>query len=165
MYKIMTKLHVSRDNVYAYHKVLNDQGKMVEYESDDLEQAKQKALVVLRNVGYGDIRVVDEYLLEPNLIKPEEGKYMVTITGPEGFEATPTLFDDVEKNSTIVSVFTFPTVIDAFHLIIDGVEFKTGLPAWIDCVEINDRSYEMTFNGITQNHNIEVVVDDSIKAE
>lgn len=162
MYKIMTKLHTSNDNVFAYYTVINDQGKRVEYESDNLDTATQKALSILRNIGYGDIRVVDEYLLEPDITKPEEGKYMVTITGPEGFIASPSLFDDIEKNSSIVSTFTFPTCIDSFHLVIDGTEFKTGFPSWIDYIEINDRSCEITFNGITQNHNIEVVVDNYI---
>ena len=60
MYKIMTKLHTKAESVYRYYMIRNDQGELVDFETEDREEAAEVALELLRRVGYLDLRVVDE---------------------------------------------------------------------------------------------------------
>jgi hypothetical protein len=60
MYKIITKMHTLRDGVGRYHMILNDEGNLVEFATDDKEEAKLEALKILKKVGYNDLRIVDE---------------------------------------------------------------------------------------------------------
>ena len=69
MYKIMTKLHTQTENVYRYYMIRNGQGKLVEFETEDREEAAEVALELLRQVGYLDLRVVNE---EPYYIDVEK---------------------------------------------------------------------------------------------
>ena len=60
MYKIMTKLHTSRENVFAFHMVVNDKDEKVEYAVNTPEEAAITALKLLGRVGYEDLRIVDD---------------------------------------------------------------------------------------------------------
>lgn len=60
MYKIITKMHTLRDGVGRYHMVPDESGKLIEFATDDKEQAKLEALKILKKVGYNDLRIVDE---------------------------------------------------------------------------------------------------------
>ena len=69
MYKIMTKLHTKAESVYRYYMIRNDQGELVDFETEDREEAAEVALELLRRVGYLDLRVVDE---QPYYIEVEK---------------------------------------------------------------------------------------------
>ena len=60
------------------------------------------------------------------------------------------------------STILFSEEIISFHLIIDGKEYKTGLPKWITYESMSDTKGIFTFSGITRDHEIEIVVDEYI---
>lgn len=60
MYKIITKMHTLRDGIGRYHMVSDENGNLIEFATDDKEQAKIEALKILKKVGYNDLRIVDE---------------------------------------------------------------------------------------------------------
>jgi hypothetical protein len=61
MYKILTHLHTQSPGVYRYHRVKNDKGEWVEYQTETLEDAEIEMLEILKNVGSCDIKVITEY--------------------------------------------------------------------------------------------------------
>ena len=60
MYKIITKMHTLRNGIGRYHMVPDENGNLIEFATDDKEQAKSEALKILKKVGYNDLRIVDE---------------------------------------------------------------------------------------------------------
>lgn len=167
MYKIMTKLHTTRENVFAFHMVTNDKGETVEYSVTTLEEAADKALELLERIGYADLRIADDQSYYLDLIYgtkpvPEVKTYTVEIICPTGVTATPDLFTEVAENSTVRTQIDFEMPVKSFHLIIDGEEQKAGLPEWIEYNEISLLQGILTFTGITQDHIIEIVVDEEI---
>lgn len=86
MYKIMTKLHTSAENVYAFHMATNDDGEIVEYKVETPEEAATTALELLGRVGYEDLRIVDDKSYYLDLIygkkpTPVENLYVLTFIG------------------------------------------------------------------------------------
>ena len=60
MYKILTKLRTKYNTVYSFHTVKQEDGTVVEYVSDDLEEVKATTIELLKQVGYKDVRIVEE---------------------------------------------------------------------------------------------------------
>lgn len=92
MYKIMTKLHTSKENVFGFHMVTNDNEEKVEYQVKTKEEAAETALDLLGRVGYEDLRIVDDQSYYLDLIYgkkpiPEENLYTLTIVGPSVLHA------------------------------------------------------------------------------
>lgn len=224
MYKIMTKLHTMKENVFAFHMVTNDNEEVVEYSVKTKDEAAEKALELLGRVGYEDLRIVDDKSYYLDLVYgrkpiPEENLYKLTIespyffhaelaykgdetpepiepeqpTDPEDFDAMAYLLDrnykedenvaggsgvpeekpennilvvnDIRLNETVSVNISWDTPIQSYHFVINDVEYKTGLPKWITYEEYNKTSGRLTFNGITRDYYIEVIVDDDIFVE
>ena len=66
---------------------------------------------------------------------------------------------------SISAKINFNPAIQSFHLVINDKEYKTGLPSWIVYESIDDNSGKITFNGITRDYTIEVIIDDDIFVE
>lgn len=167
MYKIMTKLHTSAENIYAFYMVTNDKEEIVEYSVETPEEAAEQALEILKQVGYADLRIVDDKSYYLDLIygkKPEpvENTYTLEIKCPAGMTADPSFIDEIKENATVQSTIEFDSSIISFHLIIDGKEYKTGLPKWISYESLSDTKGVFTFSGITRDHVIEIEVDEYI---
>ena len=99
MYKIMTKLHTSRENVFAFHMVSNDNGEIVEYSVGTPEEAANVALELLGRVGYEDLRIVDDKSYYLDLIYgrrpiPEPNLYKITYENISGY--TPD-FEEIDN--------------------------------------------------------------------
>lgn len=166
MYKIMTKLHTTRDNIFAFHMVYNDNDELVEYAVDTPEEAANEALKLLGRVGYEDLRIVndDPYYLELVYgVKPmPEPKLYTLIVKGEGVEVTEECTKDIEENSTATVKVSFNAPVFTFHLMIDGVEYNDGLPKWITYDEVSESQGELIFSGITSDHEVVIVIDEYI---
>lgn len=167
MYKIMTKLHTSRENVFAFHMTTNDQGETIEYGVLTPEEAAITALELLGRVGYEDLRIVDDKSYYLDLIYgkkpiPEPNLYVLTYENIEGYTPDAEVIDNIEEGATVSSLITFNGAVTAFHLIVDGKEYKTGNPTWITFEEISDTEVKVTYSGITRDHTVEIVIDEGL---
>jgi len=167
MYKIMTKLHTSRENVFAFHMVTNDRDEIVEYGVLTPEEAAITALELLGRVGYEDLRIVDDksYYIELIYGKkpiPEPNLYVLTYENIQGYIPDREKIEDIEEGATVSSLITFDTAVDSFHLIVDDKEYKTGNPAWITFDALSSTEVKITYTGITRDHRVEIVIDDII---
>lgn len=165
MYKVMTKLHTGAKNVFRFHMVTNDEGQTVEFGVTSLEEAAEKALELLRTVGYDDLRIVDDKPYYLDLIYgkkpiPEPNLYTLQMVCPREVSVEPLRIDGILENETVKTKIEWVAPMGAFHLIIDGKEYKTGLPRWISYEEITKTEGILTFTGITRDHVIEVKVDE-----
>ena len=167
MYKIMTKLHTMKENVFAFHMVPSDRDPKatVEYKVATLEEAKEMALTLLGRVGYEDLRIVDDKSYYLDLLwgkKPDPAQNLyrlVFVNNGEGYTADPYNKSDIEEEETVKVLIHFNSKPDSFHLVLDGKEYKTGMPEWISYEEIDDTSCYLYFNGITRDHEIEIIID------
>lgn len=164
MYKIMTKLHTLKEGIYAFHMVTNDKGERVEYGVATEGEAAEKALELLQRVGYADLRIVNDIPYYLDLVYgikpvPTPNLYKLELITPEGCTVNPTLIEDIEEGATVRTNITFDVKPDAFHLIIDEKEYKTGLPAWVTYDVIDEVSGTLSFSGITRDHIVEIVID------
>jgi len=167
MYKIMTKLHTSRENVFAFHMVTNDNDETVEYAVLTPEEAATTALELLGKVGYEDLRIVDDKSYYLDLIYgkkpiPEPNLYVLSYENIEGYAPDAERIENIEEGATVSSLITFGSEVTAFHLIVDGKEYKTGNPAWITFEEISETEVKITYSGITRDHTIEIVIDEGL---
>ncbi len=167
MYKIMTKLHTAAENIYAFYMVTNDNGEVVEYSVATPEEAAEQALEILKQVGYADLRIVDDKSYYMDLIYgvkplPVVNKYTLTIKGPGEITIDSETIEDIEENATVQVKIKFTAPVESFHLIIDEKEYKTGLPNWINYQSLNDNEGILTFTGITRDHIIEIEIDNYI---
>lgn len=80
MYKIMTKLHTSAENIYAFYMVTNDKEEIVEYSVETPEEAAEQALEILKQVGYADLRIVDDKSYYLDLIYGKNQNLLKTLT-------------------------------------------------------------------------------------
>lgn len=196
MYKIMTKLHTTRENVFAFHMVSNDINEKVEYSVKTKNEAAEMALELLGKVGYEDLRIVDDQSYYLDLIYgrkpvPVENFYTLTLVSPSFFhtelayiedkteskengeagysdipEPDNTLIvDSIRLNETVSVNIKLDHEVQAYHFIINDVEYKTGLPKWITYEEFDNTSGRLTFNGITRDYYIEVIVDEDLIKE
>ena len=156
MYKIMTKLHTMKENVFAFHMVPSDRDPKttVEYKVATPEEAKEMALTLLGRVGYEDLRIVDDKSYYLDLLwgkKPDPAQNLyrlVFVNNGEGYTADPYNKSDIEEEETVKVLIHFNSKPDSFHLVLDGKEYKTGMPEWISYEEIDDTSCYLYFNGI-----------------
>jgi hypothetical protein len=167
MYKIMTKLHTSRENVFAFHMGPNDQGEIVEYGVLTPTEAAAKALELLGKVGYEDLRIVDDKSYYLDLVYgkkpvPEPNLYVLNYENIKGYTPDKEVIENIEEGATVSSLITFDSEVIAFHLIVDGKEYKTGNPAWIDFEELSSSEVKIIYSGITRDHTVEIVIDDDI---
>lgn len=167
MYKIMTKLHTSKENVYAFHMITNDSDEVVEYAVLTPEEAAATALELLGKVGYEDLRIVDDKSYYLDLIYgkkpiPEPNLYVLTYENIVGYTPDVEKIENIEEGATVSSLITFDGPVDAFHLVVDGKEYKTGNPAWITFEEISDTEVKITYSGITRDHTVEIVIDEGL---
>ncbi len=167
MYKIMTKLHTMRENVFAFHMVPTDKDEdtLVEYKVATPEEAKEMALTLLGRVGYEDLRIVDDKSYYLDLLwgkKPDPAQNLyklVFINNTEGYTADPYNKSDIEEEETVKVLIQFASKPESFHLVLDGKEYKTGIPKWIKYEDIDDTSCYLYFNGITRDHEVELIID------
>lgn len=164
MYKVMTKLHTTRENVFAFHMVTNDKGETVEYSVTTLEEAADKALELLERIGYADLRIADDQSYYLDLVYgtkpiPEPNLYVLSYENIEGYAPDVERIENIEEGTTVSSLITFGGAVDSFHLIVDGKEYKTGNPAWITFKEISETEVKITYSGITRDHTVEIVID------
>ena len=167
MYKIMTKLHTAAENIYAFYMVTNDNGEVIEYSVATPEEAAEQALEILKQVGYADLRIVDDKSYYMDLIYgvkplPIVNKYTLTVKGPGEITIDPETMEDIEENATVQVKVKFATPVEAFHLIIDEKEYKTGMPKWITYQSLTETEGILTFSGITRDHVVEIEIDDHI---
>lgn len=218
MYKIMTKLHTMKENVFAFHMVTNDNDEKVEYAVKTKDEAAEMALDLLGKVGYNDLRIIDDQSYYLDLVYgrkpiPEENFYKLTLVSPYFFHAelaykeeepveepveptepieeptepkeeetiepqcedvpeygnsgTPPennilVVDGIRLNETVSVDIKLDHEVQSYHFVINDVEYKTGLPKWITYDEFDKVSGRLTFNGITRDYYIEVIVDEDI---
>ena len=166
MYKVMTKLHTRKENVYAFHMVKNDQGEIVEYGVATPEEAAETAIQLLGRVGYEDLRIVDDKSYYIDLIygerpHPIPGFYTLTYVNIQQYEPDEEVIEDIEEGETVSSIITFitPEPVVQFHLKVDGVEYAQGNPDWIEFDKLTDYQWKITYSGITRDHTVEIIVD------
>ena len=167
MYKIMTKLHTFKENVFAFHMVPNDRGEIVEYGVLTPEEAAITALELLGRVGYEDLRIVDDksYYIELVYGKkpiPEPNLYTITYENIKDYVPDKEKIENIEEGATVSSLITFDNAVDSFHLIVDDKEYKTGNPAWIQFEVLSNTEVKITYTGITRDHTVEIVIDNII---
>lgn len=167
MYKIMTKLHTAAENIYAFYMVTNDNGEVIEYSVATPEEAAEQALEILKQVGYADLRIIDDKSYYMDLIYgvkplPIVNKYVLAVKGPGEITIDPETIEDIEENATVQVKVKFTTPVEAFHLIIDDKEYKTGMPKWITYQSLTEAEGILTFSGITRDHVVEIEIDDHI---
>lgn len=160
----MTRLHTAAENIYAFYMVTNDKGEIVEYSVGSPEEAAEQALEVLKEVGYADLRIVDDKsyyldLIYGNKPLPAPNKYILKFEKTEGVEIEKEIIEDIEENATVRVKLTFTEAVQAFHLIIDGKEYKTGMPKWITYSALKDTEGILVLSGITRDHDIEIKLD------
>lgn len=165
MYKILTKLHTSTENIYALHTVKDEDGNMIEYEAETGIEAAQEALKLLGQIGYEDLRIVNDESYYLDLIygqKPEdpEEKYTIQFIYPDGVACEPEIISNILYNSTVSATIAFSVAPLSFHLIVDGEDMSAGLPDWIVYNSINGTAGTITFEKVVANHTIEIVVDE-----
>ena len=165
MYKILTKLHTSTENIYALHTVKDEDGNMIEYEAETGTEAAQEALKLLGQIGYEDLRIVNDESYYLDLIygqKPEdpEEKYTIQFIYPDGVACEPEIISNILYNSTVSATIAFSVAPLSFHLIVDGEDMSAGLPDWIVYNSINGTAGTLTFEKVVANHTIEIVVDE-----
>lgn len=164
MYKILTKLHTVADNVWRFEMITNDKDEVVEYASMSKDEAAAKALELLGRVGYEDLRIMDDQSYYLDLIYgkkpiPEPNLYILTYENISGYAPDLEVIDNIEEGATVVSTLIFDEPTLQFHLIVDGKEYKTGNPAWINYEIISDTEVKISYSGITRDHTVEVVID------
>lgn len=166
MYKVMTKLHTRKENVYAFHMVEDENGEKVEYEAKTPEEAAETAISLLGRVGYEDLRIVDDKSYYIDLIygeKPGPGPryYTIRYMNIEDYEPDQEVIRHIEPGATVESMITFlrPELMASFHLIVDGVEYPDGNPDWISFEPITDTDVLIIYSNITSNHDVEIVID------
>lgn len=164
MYKIMTKLHTTADNIFAFYMIKNDNDALVEYSVNTTEEAAKQAMELLKEVGYSDLRIIDDQSYYLDLIygkkpEPAENLYVLSFVEKEGVIITPNKITDIKENSTVQVDIEFTEPVESFHLIIDEKEYKTGLPNWIKYEDLEEQKGILYFTGITRDHLIEIVID------
>lgn len=205
MYKILTHLHTQSPGVWRYHRVLNEDGNMVEFQVETLEEAELELTKVLETVGVYDARVIseqpyyvdiiyaedddfngeDEELVALRMLnhmgwkdlriadnkpfgievffgtRPEEyaDLYTLQIVAPDGCSVEPALIQDIPEGSSKTVLLTFAEPFKSFHLLIDGQEDTTGIPDWISYTSLSSTEGVLTFQGISDSHLIEIVLD------
>lgn len=165
MYKILTKLHTSTENIYALHTIKDEDGNVIEYEAETGAEAAEEALKLLGRIGYEDLRIMDDQSYYLDLIygqkpEPPEEKYTIQFIYPEGVACEPEIITDILYNSSVSATIAFTVAPLSFHLIVDGEDMTTGLPDWIVYNSINETVGTLTFVKVTANHTIEIVVDE-----
>ena len=90
---------------------------------------------------------------------PEPNLYVLTYENIEGYEPDLEVIENIEEGATVVSTLIFDKATYQFHLIVDGKEYKTGNPAWINYEVISDVEVKITYSGITRDHTVEVIID------
>lgn len=133
----------------------------------DNEEAR--ALALLNYIGWGDLKISDNKPYTVDLhwgVREEEKKekYYIDITSPIVCQFEPRYMDGIVEGSSRSTTITFIQPVDSFHLIINGEEVE-GLPSWIEYMSLSDTQGVLTFKGITQNYDIEVVVDGDFDAD
>ena len=133
MYKIMTKLHTSRENVFAFHMVTNDRDEIVEYAVGTPEEAAITALELLGRVGYEDLRIVDDKSYYLDLIYgkkpiPEPNLYVLTYENIEGYAPDAEKIENIEEGATVSSLITF-----VIYIYLVTNELKSDKSARADC--------------------------------
>lgn len=205
MYKILTHLHTQSPGVWRYHRVLNEDGDMVEFQVETLEEAELELTKVLETVGVYDARVIseqpyyvdiiytedddfngeDEELVALRMLnhmgwkdlriadnkpfgievffgtRPEEyaDLYTLQIVAPDNCSVEPALIQDIPEGSSKTVLLTFAEPFKSFHLLIDGQEDTTGIPDWISYTSLSSTEGVLTFQGISDSHLIEIVLD------
>lgn len=167
MYKVMTKLHTMKENVYAFHTIADADGKQIEYEAETPQEAAEMAISLLGRVGYEDLRIVDDKSYYIDLIygkrpKPIPDLYTIHYINIRDYEPDQEYIENIIEGSTVQSVITFlePEILSSFHLIVDGIEYPDGNPEWIEFSEIEDGKVTITYKNITDNHDVEVWIDE-----
>lgn len=203
MYKIITKMHTLRDGIGRYHMVSDENGNLIEFATDDKEQAKIEALKILKKVGYNDLRIVDEqdfYIEIENVIdnnitadditeaekilgnigyedlyltndadynisliwgKKHEGTtpiYTIKVEATAPIVVTPSEIE-VEEHGDVELIISSTEKMGQYHLIINGEECTTGIPAWITFELLDNYSGKVILKDITQDYVIIVVPD------
>ena len=86
MYKILTKLNTKHSGAYCFYLTKDADGAVVEYATDSIDEAKSMALEVLKQVGYDEVRVVDDkpFYIEINnvvdgSVQPEDIKQALSV--------------------------------------------------------------------------------------
>lgn len=72
MYRILTKLHTQSPSIYRFYTVVNEQGEIVEYGTNNAEEAVQVVHDILSKVGYADLKIVDDRAFYVNITDVED---------------------------------------------------------------------------------------------
>lgn len=128
------------------------------------EEEKEEALTMLQYLGWDDLKISDHKPFEINIVwgtKPEmeKPKYSIQLSSNVNCVIEPMAIEDIEENSSCGATVTFEQEAKSFHLVINGEEQTAGIPSWIKYTQLSTTSHQFTFNGVTTNYDIQIVVD------
>lgn len=75
MYKILTHMHTQSPSVHRYHRVKNDKGEWVDFQTDSLDDAREEVLNILKRVGNQDVTVVEDHPFYIDLYYGEDTEF------------------------------------------------------------------------------------------
>lgn len=139
----------------------------LEYSEDPDFNGESEAaatLKMLNFIGWRELRISDNKPFSITLTwgtKPEEEGpyYTLTITAPETCVVEPNYIEGIGEGCSRSAKITFPEDFNSFHLIVDGDDTTSGIPEWIDYEPLTSNEGIITFQGINNNHVIEIVID------
>lgn len=158
MYKILTHLHTQSPGIYRF-LIIDGQ----EYATNSLNAAMDKAEEILEQIGYRDIRIVDDQEFDIN-VGPDSGDepvetYKVIVDGPIELLNQPIEQDGILPGEEVTFPITFSRGVKVFHILINGKEQVQGIPQWIRYNSIDDMHGELIVSDIWNNLRITIVVD------
>lgn len=168
MYRLLVKLNTIKNNIYYLHTVINDKGENVPYGVKELESAQQEAKKLLGEVGYNNLKIINDgpyYIEIQDGEEPQEPKALYTLSilsnenNKTNCSITPESIENIEENSSVNVGLVFDGIIPNFHLNINGEETEQGLPEWIEFKALSANEGILYFNGITNDYVIEIVED------
>ena len=128
----------------------------------DEDDEKANVLSLINHVGWGDLKILDNRPFSVDMIwgEREESKvrHYINITAPNICQCEPRYMSDIVPGSSRSTTITFVQPIESFHLVINGKKCD-GIPSWIDYMHLSDTQGILTFNGIENDYEIEIVVD------
>lgn len=152
---------------YEDIKIVDDKDFYIEvtsYSIDDITEKEIELLEsVLAKVGTDDISLSVSGDYEIGLVwgtKPEvvTPTYIVDIQSPEDIIITPNHIE-VEEHGNIELAISSVNKIGPYHLVINGEECATGIPAWVTFELLDDYTGKAILTDITQDYEIVVVPD------
>lgn len=137
----------------------------LQYEEDpdfNEQDEKAKVLGLIKHTGWGDLKISDNKPFSIDMIwgvrEEVVVRHTITMITPENCVCEPMKLESIIPGSSRSLTVTFTEPVKSFHLIVNGEECL-GIPPWIDYIYLTDTQGVFTFNSITNDYEVEIVVD------